>query len=249
MPILLNDPDGCPFVARSAGKTCMVVPSADPDWTEQKRHAAVMHECAHAARHDSDMMFIIELIFCVAWHIPFVRTLVETLERDREEACDEIALKNGVNPLELASLLLELSTPYRHASVPGAQGVQGNNTIERRIIMIMKRQERNARTSRHTLIKVSFFLAVTAISLYALPQLFAEQKPGLPEEGAVERITIQARDPSKPMDTHPIQLPLDTVPVALPVEGTAWHMTLGFGKHIHSSIHTERFFSFRDRYF
>lgn len=243
MPILLDDPASCPFVARSAGKTYMVIPAADPDWTGQDKHAAVMHECAHATRRDPSIMLILEAISCVAWHIPFVRALVTIVERDREEACDELALKHGVDPRELASLLLELRTPFPDSLVPGAQGVRGKNSIERRITMIMKRHERSAGTSRRALVRISVLLAACAISLYALPQIFAEEKPALPAEPMVETISLSSQDTLNPMGTVQLSLPLAALPEALPVEGARWHMTFGFGKQIHPFTKKDYFHS------
>lgn len=233
MPILLDLPDGCPVLARSAGKTYMLVPAADPEWTEQERHAAVMHECAHAVRRDLDMMVVMDLISCASWHVPFVGTLVNFVERDREEACDELAMKRGVSPRNLASLLLELRAPYRRSSLPGTQGVRGMNDIERRILMIMNKREQNAGRSRRSLVGVSLALIAIAIMLFTVPQIFAEQKPEVSEVPPVERLALAARDSLNPMGTTQITLPLTVVPVAVPVDGEGWHQSLGFGKQVH----------------
>jgi hypothetical protein len=81
-------------------------------WAEQPapmQRAGLLHELAHVARRDAWWALLMELVRVVFWFHPLVRWLLAHLEQERELLCDEAAVGRGVDPRDLARLLLEFA--------------------------------------------------------------------------------------------------------------------------------------------
>jgi beta-lactamase regulating signal transducer with metallopeptidase domain len=84
----------------------VLVPAGWADLAAPMQRGALLHELAHVARRDAWWALLLELVRVVFWFHPLVRWLLARLEQERELLCDEVAVGRGVDPHDLAQLLL-----------------------------------------------------------------------------------------------------------------------------------------------
>jgi beta-lactamase regulating signal transducer with metallopeptidase domain len=90
----------------------------------QQMEAILLHELAHIRRYDYLMNLIIRFIQAVLYFNPFIKALVQTVEREREKSCDEMVIQFQYDPYGYASALLTLEKA-NHLSRPLAVAASG----------------------------------------------------------------------------------------------------------------------------
>jgi hypothetical protein len=80
------------------------------DWDTNQRRAVLWHERAHAERYDDVSLLLQKIITAVLWWNPFVHLTAQQLDRFREEAADEWALRRWRQPRAYAAALLSLAS-------------------------------------------------------------------------------------------------------------------------------------------
>ncbi|HTU16842.1 MAG TPA: HEAT repeat domain-containing protein [Gemmataceae bacterium] len=90
-------------------RTMILVP---PDWAQraiEAQRAGLLHELAHVRRLDHLLAPLLEIVRIAFFFHPLVRWLLRRLEYERELLCDEMVVRQGVDPRDYARLLLELA--------------------------------------------------------------------------------------------------------------------------------------------
>src|SRR5207248_2488523 len=104
-------------------------------WTElaaPMQRGCFFHELAHVARRDAWWALLLELVRAVFFFHPLVRWLLARLEQERELLCDEVAVARGIDPHDLARLLLELARQPGRLG-PAVLGFGKRRTVKARI--------------------------------------------------------------------------------------------------------------------
>jgi len=105
--------------------------------TTQQMESVLLHELAHIRRYDYLINLIIHFIRTILYFNPFVKSLVRTIETEREKSCDEMVMQYQYDPHEYASALLTLekSNLLNRSFAVAASG--SKNDLMNRIEIIM----------------------------------------------------------------------------------------------------------------
>lgn len=91
------------------GSWNLVLPAHIESWDEDVQRATLSHELGHIARRDVWVDYLMQGLACVLWWHPLTWTMVRTVTRLRELACDEWVLQTStVSPHSYAQSLLEV---------------------------------------------------------------------------------------------------------------------------------------------
>ena len=140
----------------------ILFPSSCVDWTNEYRRMVVLHELGHIKRQDIACQSIFRLVCSLFWFQPLLWLLLRKLETEREFACDDLVLSNGVRPSIYANLLLELATGQIH-SRSLCVGIATKSNIEKRIKAIL--------TPHRDLRALGFFTSNTIVVVAVLATL------------------------------------------------------------------------------
>ena len=87
----------------------LLLPAGAQQWPEARIRVVVHHELAHIQRGDWLIQVIAELHRSIYWFNPLSWMVCGRLVRESEQACDDVALSQGISGSEYAEHLLELT--------------------------------------------------------------------------------------------------------------------------------------------
>jgi beta-lactamase regulating signal transducer with metallopeptidase domain len=99
-------------VTPMTGGVCRPVilfPPSATGWSEDRRHAVLVHELVHVRRRDVLRQLLCHTVLAVYWFHPLSWAALRLAGSRREEACDEGVLAMGAKPSEYAGHLLSLA--------------------------------------------------------------------------------------------------------------------------------------------
>jgi murein DD-endopeptidase MepM/ murein hydrolase activator NlpD len=215
----------------SAGilRSVIAVPGSGRSWSQERKLAVMLHEAGHIRRGDTALLFIARLLAALVWPLPLAGLLLSRMAGDREEACDELALGHGADPLVFAELVLELATAKRPRPLPSALGMGQGSNIERRIIMILGHGIDRRKRGRGAAAGGLMALAILAFGVALIPSAFAEA-PEAQERGPTggDRISLASFDPASGVTNRSYDPA--TLPLGLPLAAGNWQLTQAFGE-------------------
>jgi len=88
----------------------------------QQVESIILHELSHIRRYDYLFNLIINFIKTILYFNPFVKLFVKTIERERENSCDEMVLQFPYQPSEYATALLLLEKNQHQQMMMAAAG-------------------------------------------------------------------------------------------------------------------------------
>ncbi len=103
--VLVSDEVHVPF-AYGTIRPEVVLPSSAAQWPAERLRAAILHENAHVARRDGIALLLGELCSAIYWWHPAVWYAVRAAASERELACDDCVLRNGIRPSDYGRYLL-----------------------------------------------------------------------------------------------------------------------------------------------
>ena len=86
------------------------LPHESRDWEKEKLQSVVAHELAHVARKDYGIELLCQCILAVQWWNPLIWIAVRELRKERENACDDLALEMGVDRRAYADSVFEIAS-------------------------------------------------------------------------------------------------------------------------------------------
>ena len=98
----------------------VMLPTEAVHWTAEKRRTVLLHEMVHVLRRDSLSQLIGQIASAFHWFNPLVWVAVWRLSIEREQACDDRVIGNGINPSDYAELILKMSAALPIPQVSGA---------------------------------------------------------------------------------------------------------------------------------
>ncbi len=116
--------------------------------SQQQIEVILLHELAHARRHDYLVGLPQAIIKTLFFFNPFLQWISHQIDKEREHACDDVAVGISQNPLLLATTLKEFAN--MSINQKPAMNITGNKLLLTRITRLFHTQER-ATKSRHSL--------------------------------------------------------------------------------------------------
>lgn len=143
----------------------VVLPESLPErLSAGELEAVLLHELAHARRHDNLKRVLAHTLSCLFWFYPFLRWLERRLDMECELACDELVLSAGANRQEYLEGILKVCKLYVLEPIAGSSNVSGSNLKQRMEVIMSSRIRKTALPGQKYLIGLPFAsLAAVAI--------------------------------------------------------------------------------------
>ena len=160
-----------------------------------------LHELAHLKRHDILIGWLMAIVQVLHWFNPAVWFAMAQISRDRELACDELALsrlKENESKAYGATILTFLERFARQQKLPAMAGIAENQSlIKRRITMIA--QFKNRKISWLPVIAIILLLLATTFTSAQIDSEPKAEKPSKTETAgtSASRPQILALDDGK----------------------------------------------------
>lgn len=138
----------------------------------QQLEAVLLHELAHIRRYDYLINMVIRFIQTVLYFNPFVKSLVNIVEREREKRCDEIVMQFQYDPHGYASALLTLEkTNYLPKPLAVAASGKRNDLLHRIewLLGIQKKQTISFNKIAGLFAGLLCFIALNALLIISKP--------------------------------------------------------------------------------
>ncbi|HKO48850.1 MAG TPA: penicillin-binding transpeptidase domain-containing protein [Polyangiaceae bacterium] len=87
----------------------VLLPTESGGWSDERRHAVLLHEFAHVHRYDGLALLVAQLCCALYWFQPLAWIARNQLRRECELAADEAVIAAGVRPTSYARHLLEIA--------------------------------------------------------------------------------------------------------------------------------------------
>ncbi len=124
----------------------IVLPASCRSWSDGRIAGTLLHERAHVARHDNLFAEAARVAASLAWMSPFAWLARAKAVALREAACDEAALRWGIEPKAYALGLLETARSLSPAGAPScAAAMAARHGLEKRIRAVLRWPEVAAR--------------------------------------------------------------------------------------------------------
>ncbi|MEM6699303.1 MAG: M56 family metallopeptidase, partial [Bacteroidota bacterium] len=119
----------------------ILLPANAQNWSQEQLKIVLLHELAHIKRHDYLLHLIGLLTLSIFWFHPLVWLLQKWQQSEREKACDEYVLKQGISKTNYAESLVKIARnmlskkAHRwHSSLPMA----ASSETKKRVLAILK---------------------------------------------------------------------------------------------------------------
>ncbi|MDZ4262964.1 MAG: M56 family metallopeptidase [Pseudomonadota bacterium] len=116
---------------------------------QQQVEMILLHELAHARRQDYVIGLAQTIIKTLFFFNPFAHWISNQIDKEREHACDDIAVAISKNPILFAHTLKEFAT--MNINQKPAMNINGNKLLLTRITRLFNKHERVPK-SRHSLL-------------------------------------------------------------------------------------------------
>lgn len=120
----------------------------------------LLHELAHARRQDYVIGLAQTIIKTLFFFNPFLRWISHQIDKEREHACDDIAVAISKDPLLFANTLKEFAT--MSINQKPAMNITGNKLLLTRITRLFNKKDR-ATKSRHSLVASLLIVLVSIV--------------------------------------------------------------------------------------
>ena len=141
----------------------LLLPMAARDWSDEQLRSVMLHELAHLKRRDTATQLLAQFACALHWFNPLIWFASWRLHVERERACDDLVLSNGVAASAYAEHLLDVAT--RLTSSPWTQAcglaMAQRSSLESRLLAILS-QQRNRRSLTSLVVAVWLILGTSA---------------------------------------------------------------------------------------
>lgn len=201
-------------------------------WPETCLLSVLRHETAHLIRQDFLIQQFINTGLVLYWFNPVAWLAAGLIRREREKACDDLALENGSKPSAYAECLLEVVKNLRGSIVPPtAVGIMHNSKLGERIKAVLSPTVNRVLPSRRLCKWCGGMAGVILLALTVLrltPAVSAASKnPPMPIQNTLETLTVEVRDEAgRPVEGATI-VPMGLRTAVDPGSSYGWHDTKG----------------------
>ena len=145
----------------------IMLPKEFSFWNPEDQESVILHESAHAMRRDCMVNFAAHIQRAILWFHPFSWMLLRFLKSESEMACDDWAIARGINNVNYASALFEVTMATRRKPTVATVSVSmaDCSPLERRMQSIL------SPTAERRPISVAWQFAIATISIAAISAL------------------------------------------------------------------------------
>ena len=158
----------------------ILLPTEANTWPAERGRAVLTHELAHVVRFDCLTQWLASVACAFYWMHPAVWYAARRLRVERERACDDYVIENGMQPREYASELFEVAQKYRGSGMTAAAalGMARPSELEGRMLSLMDAFRSHHAASRHWTAAVAVGMAVILVPLGCI-------QPGIAQANAI----------------------------------------------------------------
>lgn len=162
--------------------------------------AILLHELSHIKRHDFLINIIQSLIEVLYFFNPFIWLISRFIRDEREHACDDAAVSQGISPKLFASTLTDVFSYAIQRQQLALTFASRNKTTLKRIQRIMKTQRNN---NSNKLMATTIFVVAITFSMYFGAQSHAPNQAikAMGPERAIMAMTFPIFDSPKAVPT------------------------------------------------
>jgi beta-lactamase regulating signal transducer with metallopeptidase domain len=172
----------------------LLLPVAARQWSDDQLQSVLLHELAHIKRRDMIAQLLAQCACALHWFNPLVWFAAWRLHVERERACDDLVLANGVRASAYAEHLLNVAT--RLSSSPWTQAcglaMARNSSLEDRLRAVLN-QKRNRRSVTNAVVIVSLMLGgavAVPVAMLRAAETLRENREEIPaDEETSEKTT------------------------------------------------------------
>lgn len=179
----------------------ILLPSAAEQWSDEQLRCTLLHELSHVQRSDCLSQLVAQLTCAMHWFNPLAWFAMRCLYVERERACDDVVLRNGVKASAYAEQLLCVTSglhPNQLASY-GSVSLASSPSIGRRLKAILS-EEQNRRPVNQVSTAVFGVLLLGVVAPLAMLQTArGESQDGLENSVA----TSPMNEPHEPLELNP----------------------------------------------
>lgn len=142
------------------------LPSDADTWTSERLRIVLIHELAHVKRYDAMTELIAQLTLVIFWFDPLVWLAIRRMRTEREHACDDRVLVQGVKPsLYVEELLTMMKAIGKGVGAPGfgAIAMARRSQFESRMFAVLDERKVRSGIERRTMTIVA--VAMTTLLL------------------------------------------------------------------------------------
>jgi beta-lactamase regulating signal transducer with metallopeptidase domain/thiol-disulfide isomerase/thioredoxin len=144
-------------------RTVVILPRDADQWSPARRQLVLLHELAHAKRHDILTQTIAGAACALYWFNPLAWFGLSQIRKLRELACDDMVIAAGQPPADYADALLDVARTYRHRRLAAAVGMARGADVENRITAILDKARSRVALSRKTVSRLAALAAAVAL--------------------------------------------------------------------------------------
>jgi beta-lactamase regulating signal transducer with metallopeptidase domain len=173
----------------------ILLPREIENWSEERMRVVLAHELSHVKRNDWLLQMLAEAARVFYWFNPLFWLACARLRRESEFACDDAALRLGIDGPIYARHLLDVVRTLKHAGRPGAAALAmaGTSNLERRLVAML-----NPSMDRRSVGK-STIAAIIALTLaLTLPVAAMQAKGSVPGTAKTVLLATVAVQPAPP---------------------------------------------------
>ncbi|HPS00931.1 MAG TPA: M56 family metallopeptidase, partial [Candidatus Sumerlaeota bacterium] len=169
-PRLFKTPHCLAPMAGGFLRAFIIMPSNARAWSRDKIRNVLIHELGHIRRHDDLTYLPVRVMAALHWFNPLAWSLLKMLRFERERACDDFVLSQGIASCDYANHLLEIvkdASVSTHPAMLAAAPMATPRRLEKRILAILDDKINRKGLTMRNLITVTLATAAATLCLGA----------------------------------------------------------------------------------
>lgn len=142
----------------------VLLPEQARDWSAERLRLVLIHEFSHIRRNDFVHHLVLQLICALFWFHPLVWYISKQLVSDREKACDDAVLEEGVESYVYADHLLDIARLLKNSnqSTLATVCMARRSQLEGRLLSILNKESFQ---QRNFSVKIASVVALMTVSI------------------------------------------------------------------------------------
>jgi len=176
----------------------LLLPAEADAWSADRRWVVLLHELAHAKRHDCLAKLIAHVACAAYWFNPLCWIAFKRMQTEAEAACDDLVLASGHKPSDYATHLLELASGLRAGMLAAYSSIAmaRKSKLEGRLLAILDGKRNRRSLTRLGVLLAAILLAALVIPISILKATAADKPAALSQEPATQpvgKVSVEAK--------------------------------------------------------